>query len=159
MYVHALRSRCAVAVSSGADGVALAQFSTFLYDSTYLVLPKTRRIHHRKAHQILRRNGGARRVTSRRRCASSCCFVSLASLAAHTYKGQTLDFLVIVYYYCWYKLRILCSKLQSMQGSYMYVGYFLCLFQICAKFFCHTIEFSTILVISCLFICLSIVSL
>ena len=100
MYVHALRSRCAVAVSSGADGVALAQFSTFLYDSTYLVLPKTRRIHHRKAHQILRQNGGARRVASRRRCASSCCFVSLASLAAHTYKGQTLDFLVIVYYYC-----------------------------------------------------------
>ena len=77
---HVPRRRRAVDVGSGADGVALNHFSTFLFDSTHLLMSATRRVNRYKSRLILSRNDEARRVLRHCCCVLSSCFVLLYSL-------------------------------------------------------------------------------
>ena len=87
---HGLRRRRAVAVGSGADGVALNHFSILLFDSTYLLMSATRRVDHRKARLISSRNEKAHRVARHRRCCScSCLFPIVRFACCSTYEGLT----------------------------------------------------------------------
>ena len=62
--LHGPHRRRAVAVGSGADGVALDHFLIFLFHFTYLFISATRRVDRRKARLISSRNEEVRPVAS-----------------------------------------------------------------------------------------------